>query len=76
MEIKPLKKFDKTIAPAPDKSITHRAIMLNAVAEGRAVIKNALLGEDCLSTIRCMRALGARIETNGGHGYRGGRVRV
>lgn len=66
MEIKPLKKFDKTIAPAPDKSITHRAIMLNAVAEGRAVIKNALLGEDCLSTIRCMRALGARIETNGG----------
>lgn len=65
MEIKPLKKFDKIVTPAPDKSITHRAVMLNAVAEGRAVIKNALLGEDCLSTINCMRALGARIEIQG-----------
>lgn len=46
-----------------DKSITHRAVMLNSGADGEAVITNALMGEDCLSTCRCMRALGARVET-------------
>lgn len=48
-----------------DKSVTHRAIMLNAGAEGEAVITNALMGEDCLSTCRCMRALGAKIDVDG-----------
>lgn len=53
---------------APDKSITHRAVMFNCVASpasfgaGGCVIKNPLLGEDCLSTVDCMRALGAEIE--------------
>ncbi len=48
-----------------DKSITHRAVMLNGGAEGEAVITNALMGEDCLSTCRCMRALGAEINVEG-----------
>ena len=48
-----------------DKSITHRAIMLNAGADGESVVFNALTGEDCLSTCRCMRALGAEIERDG-----------
>ena len=42
-----------------DKSITHRAIMLNGGADGESVITNALMGDDCISTCRCMRALGA-----------------
>ena len=62
MEVKPLKSFVKTLAPAPDKSVTHRAIMLNSIAGGRAKITNALLGADCLSTADCMRKLGAKIE--------------
>ena len=48
-----------------DKSITHRAVMLNGGAEGEATITNALMGEDCLSTCECMRALGAKIEVDG-----------
>ncbi len=48
-----------------DKSITHRAIMLGGGAAGEAVITNALMGEDCLSTCRCMRSLGAKIEIDG-----------
>ena len=48
-----------------DKSVTHRAIMLNGGADGEAVITNALLGEDCVSTCRCMRALGAKIDVDG-----------
>ncbi len=48
-----------------DKSVTHRAVMLNSGAEGEAVVPNALLGEDCLSTCRCMRSLGAEIDVDG-----------
>ncbi len=48
-----------------DKSITHRAIMLNGGADGEATITNALMGEDCVSTCQCMRALGAKIEVEG-----------
>ncbi len=48
-----------------DKSITHRAIMLNGGSDGEAVITNALMGEDCVSTCRCMRALGAKIDVDG-----------
>lgn len=48
-----------------DKSITHRAVMLNAGADGEAEITGALMGEDCLSTCACMRALGAEITIDG-----------
>lgn len=48
-----------------DKSITHRAVMLNSGADGEAIVSNALMGEDCLSTCRCMRALGAKIDVDG-----------
>ncbi|MBQ8291502.1 MAG: 3-phosphoshikimate 1-carboxyvinyltransferase [Clostridia bacterium] len=48
-----------------DKSITHRAVMLNSGANGEATVENALIGEDCLSTCRCMRALGTTIEIDG-----------
>ncbi|MBC8161071.1 MAG: 3-phosphoshikimate 1-carboxyvinyltransferase [Roseiflexaceae bacterium] len=48
-----------------DKSISHRAIMFNALAEGSATISHFLAGADCLSTISCMRALGVEIERAG-----------
>lgn len=48
-----------------DKSITHRAVMFNGGANGKAVITNALVGEDCLSTCRCLRALGADVTVDG-----------
>ncbi len=48
-----------------DKSITHRAVMLNAGADGEAQITGALMGEDCLSTCACMRTLGAGVKIDG-----------
>lgn len=57
--------FDGEFQLPGDKSITHRAIMLNGGAEGEAVITNALMGEDCVSTCSCMRSLGAQIEIDG-----------
>ena len=35
-----------------DKSITHRAIMLGSLSNGRLDIKNSLLSEDCKRTIK------------------------
>lgn len=42
----------------PDKSISHRAAILGALAEGPSSFENFLAGADCLSTISCLRALG------------------
>lgn len=50
------------IAIPGDKSITHRALMLNATAEGDARIDAFLDAADTRSTLECMRALGAEIE--------------
>ncbi|MFD2974197.1 3-phosphoshikimate 1-carboxyvinyltransferase [Peribacillus deserti] len=48
-----------------DKSISHRAVMFGAVAEGKTTIKNFLPGADCLSTIACFSRLGVKIEQEG-----------
>ncbi|MBK7540452.1 MAG: 3-phosphoshikimate 1-carboxyvinyltransferase [Candidatus Competibacteraceae bacterium] len=45
-----------------DKSISHRAIMFGALAEGKTAINGFLEGEDCLATLRAFRAMGVRIE--------------
>jgi 3-phosphoshikimate 1-carboxyvinyltransferase len=44
-----------------DKSISHRALMLGAIAQGETIIKGLLLGEDPRSTASCFQALGADI---------------
>lgn len=44
-----------------DKSISHRALMLGALATGETIIEGLLLGEDPRSTAACFRALGAEI---------------
>jgi len=44
-----------------DKSISHRAIMLGALAEGRTEISGFLEGEDCLATLNALRAMGVDI---------------
>ena len=54
-----------------DKSISHRALMLGAIADGTTDITGVLAGEDCLATARALDALGVRIE-----GLGGPRVRV
>ncbi len=65
MQIKPREYCAGEFTLPGDKSITHRAVMLNSGAEGEATITNALMGEDCLSTCSCMRALGAEIDIDG-----------
>jgi 3-phosphoshikimate 1-carboxyvinyltransferase len=51
-----------------DKSISHRSLMLSALAIGRSEVRGLLEGEDVLATAAAMRAMGARIERLGdGH---------
>ncbi len=50
------------IAVPGDKSISHRALMLGALAVGRSEIRGLLEGEDVLRTAAAMRTLGAGIE--------------
>lgn len=44
-----------------DKSISHRAIIFGALAEGVTTIRGFLKGEDCISTIECFKDLGIDI---------------
>jgi len=51
-----------TISVPGDKSITHRAIILTALANGISKVVSYCRGEDCLNTIRAFQALGIRID--------------
>lgn len=48
-----------------DKSISHRSIMLGALAVGETRVTGLLEGEDVLSTAAAMRAMGAHVERTG-----------
>ncbi len=50
-----------TITVPGDKSISHRALMLGAIATGETRIEGLLLGEDPRSTAGCFQAMGAQI---------------
>jgi 3-phosphoshikimate 1-carboxyvinyltransferase len=45
-----------------DKSISHRALLLGAIAEGATRIQNFLPAADCLATLACVQALGIEVE--------------
>lgn len=45
-----------------DKSISHRAIMLSSLADGKSIIKNFSGGADCKSTLNLFKDLGVEIE--------------
>jgi 3-phosphoshikimate 1-carboxyvinyltransferase len=53
------------ITPPGDKSISHRALIMNGIASGRARIENLAPGDDLGATISCLRALGVQIIEEG-----------
>ena len=63
--VRPGGRLTGTLAVPGDKSISHRALMLGAIAEGPTEISGFLAGEDCLSTLRALTELGVRIERSG-----------
>jgi len=65
MEIMPSKGLRGEISPAPDKSISHRAVMMGSIAKGKTFVDNFLMGGDCLSTVECFRKMGVPIDIAG-----------
>lgn len=59
-----IKQLNGTIEVPGDKSISHRAIMFGALANGQTTIEHFLHGEDCLSTIAVFRQLGVAIDVS------------
>ena len=64
MQIQPCGPLRGEITVPGDKSISHRAVMLGALANGTTRITGFLMGEDCLSTIDCFRKMGVKIDVS------------
>lgn len=60
--IQPGGSIQGSIRVPGDKSISHRSIMLGAIAEGTTHISGFLEGDDALATLQAFRALGVNIE--------------
>ena len=63
--ITPIKGMEGEITVPPDKSISHRALILGALSEGELTIRNLLIAQDPLSTWSCLSSLGVAIEKRG-----------
>lgn len=58
----PARRVNGSLSVPGDKSISHRALLLGAIAEGRTRIRGFLESEDCHATLRALRALGVTFE--------------
>ncbi len=61
-EVKKLSNFFGRFSVSGDKSITIRAVLLGALAQGKTVINNPLICEDTLAALDCALRLGAQIK--------------
>ncbi len=61
MKIQPAKSIAGRIALPGDKSISHRAAIFSAIAEGESRIENFATSADCASTLGCLKNLGVEI---------------
>ncbi len=62
MEIAKVNGLKGELTVPGDKSISHRSIMLGAIAQGDTRVTGFLMGQDCLSTIDCFRKMGVEID--------------
>ncbi|KQZ02848.1 3-phosphoshikimate 1-carboxyvinyltransferase [Caulobacter sp. Root1455] len=59
-----------TVRAPGDKSISHRSMILGALASGTTTVEGLLEGADVLATAQAMRSFGARVEQEGGGRWR------
>jgi 3-phosphoshikimate 1-carboxyvinyltransferase len=60
-EIKPISALDATVKIPGSKSITHRALIAAALADGTSLLKSFLSSEDTLYTLNALREMGIEI---------------
>lgn len=61
MRIDPTKRIKGSITTPPDKSISHRSLIMTGIAKSRSIIKNILESDDIKSSLNAMQKLGASI---------------
>lgn len=61
-QVHPSSVSDAKLTVPGDKSVSHRALMLGGIAEGRTHVRGFLAGEDCLATLAAMSAMGVLVE--------------
>jgi len=69
MKINPVKSLRGDVTVPGDKSISHRALMLGAIADGVTHIKNLLDCDDCNYTAEALRGAGVSIEVAPGEAF-------
>ena len=62
---RPVARIAGSVRAPGDKSCSHRAVMMAAVARGESTITGLLEGEDVLNTAKAVKALGAGVERTG-----------
>lgn len=62
MKLTPARQISGRLQLPGDKSISHRAALIAALATGRSEITNFSTARDCASTVACLRELGISIE--------------
>ena len=74
MTVRRPRRLRGDVTPPGDKSISHRAAIFNAIADGEARVENYGTGADLASTLRVLRRLGTQIERHddGAFTVRGG----
>ncbi|MDP4197717.1 MAG: 3-phosphoshikimate 1-carboxyvinyltransferase [Bacteroidota bacterium] len=65
-EFSKISRVDGLLNLPGDKSISHRAVMFSAMAEGTSTIENLSNAEDVRSTINCFKGLGCSFKSDGG----------
>ena len=61
LRIQPSSRVEGRISVPGDKSVSHRALMLGAIAQGTSRVTGFLPGEDCLATMAAVRAMGIEV---------------
>ncbi|GBD07870.1 3-phosphoshikimate 1-carboxyvinyltransferase 1 [Candidatus Thermoflexus japonica] len=62
LRVRPATRLSGRIRVPGDKSLSHRALLFGALADGPSDLKGWLPAADCEATLRCMRALGIHVE--------------
>jgi 3-phosphoshikimate 1-carboxyvinyltransferase len=68
--VRPVRRLGGECEVAGDKSISHRAALLGALAEGPTDVQGYLEGEDCLRTITAIQMMGVDVTKKGPGHYR------
>ena len=72
-----IKKVKGELSFSGDKSISHRALLISSLADGKSKINNLSDSDDVKATIRCLQDLGTEIDSTGeevivnGKGFKG-----